>query len=127
VASPQDSVPPGQFPNVPPPDMSAAAAQTRIIAKEVVQAVELSLNDVKTSVGEIKIDIKTIRDNRWRDFMWHIAALVAAFFVFGTMLVMAYFRLEDKIALLSISNTRLETKLDDLIARIPPVVTPPRR
>jgi hypothetical protein len=128
VASPQDSVPPAQFPNVPPPDMSGTAAQTRIIAKEVVQAVESSLNDVKTNIAEIKSDIKTIKDHRWTDFMWHIAALVACFAVIATAIVTSYFRLEDKIATLSTSNTRLETRLDDLIQRIPPIPTSvPRR
>jgi hypothetical protein len=104
------------------------AAQTRIIAKEVVQAVENSLNDVKSSIDEIKADIKTIKDHRWTDFMWHIAALVAAFLVVGTMITSTYFRLEDKILTLSTSNARLETRLDDLIQRIPPNPTPaPRR
>ncbi len=109
MASSQDAEPPRQFPNVPPPDMSVAAAQTRLIAKEVVQAVEFSVHDLT-------------------DFMWHLAALIAALVIIGTGMVSAYFRLEDKIAALSTASTRIETKLDDLLARIPPVQPPaPRR
>jgi len=128
VASSQDAEPPRQFPNVPPPDMSVAAAQTRLIAKEVVQAVEFSVHDLKTGVEEIKGDVRTIKDHRWTDFMWHLAALIAALVIIGTGMVSAYFRLEDKIAALSTASTRIETKLDDLLARIPPVQPPaPRR
>jgi hypothetical protein len=98
--------------------MSAAAAQTRLIAKEVVQAVEFSVNDIKIAVGDIKNDIKVIKDQRWTDFMWHLATLIAAVLAIGAAIISIYFRLEDKISAISTTSTRIETKLEVLLAPV---------
>jgi hypothetical protein len=101
--------------NIAPPDL-AGAAQTRLI-----------VDAVKASVGILEGDVKAIRDYRYTDLLLHIGAFAGGIIIVVTMMVTAYFRLDDKIAALSTSNTRIETKLDDLLARIPPIPTPPPR
>jgi len=92
----------------------AGAAHARIIVEAV-----------KESVAELKSDVRDIRTHRFTDLLWHIAAFAAGFVILGGMMIAAYFKLEDKMQALSTSNTRIETKLEDLLQRIPPVPTPP--
>jgi hypothetical protein len=58
--------------------------------------------------------------------------VVTAFLILSGMLIFGYFKLDDRIVKLEdrvngFSNTlvRIDTKLEDLLARIPPVQTPP--
>jgi len=39
-------------------------------------------------------------------------------------MIAAYFKIDDKISDISKASTRIETKLDDLVQRIPPVQAP---
>jgi hypothetical protein len=97
--------------------MEPGSTQTRIIVEAV-----------KATVSTLESNVKEIRDYRYTDLWRHLAAFGAGVVLVMTALVTAYFKLDDKISGLSTSNTRIETKLDDLIARIPPVPTaPPRR
>jgi hypothetical protein len=89
-----------------------AAGQTRLIVEAV-----------KETVAELKTDVRAIKDHRFTDMLWHIAALAAAVVLLGGMMVAAYFKFEDRLQLLSTSSTRVETKLDDLLQRIPPTPT----
>jgi hypothetical protein len=116
----QEGVPPSSVANV-TPDISATVGQTRLIAKEVVQAVEVA-------VVELKADVREIKGHRITDLFWHIGAFTGIFILLAGAMIAAYLKLEDKISTLSTAATRIETKLDDLIARIPPIQTqPPQR
>jgi hypothetical protein len=76
----------------------------------------------------LEANVKEIRDYRYTDLWRHLAAFAAGIVLVVGMLIAGYFKIEDKIQILSTASTRMETKLDDLIARIPPVQTPvPRR
>ena|SRR6516225_11354388 len=101
------------MPNVVPTDI-AGAASTRIIVEAV-----------KETVAELKSDVRDIKSHRFSDLIWHISVLAAGFVLLAGMMIAAYFKLEEKIEALSTSNTRIETKLEDLLQRIPPVPTPP--
>jgi hypothetical protein len=60
--------------------------------------------------------------------LWHIATFAAGFLILAGAKITAYLRLDDKISDMSKSQVRIETKLDDLIARLPPAPTPiPRK
>jgi hypothetical protein len=98
--------------NVPPPE-GPAFAQARII-----------VDAVKESVAELKSDVKEIKGHRHTDFVWIIGVLAAGFLVLLGAMATAYLRLDDKVSELSKSQTRIETRLEDLIARIPPTQTP---
>jgi len=111
------------LPNVNPPEV-AGTGQTRLI-----------IEAVKETVAELKGEVRSIRDNRFTDMMWHVGALAAGVILLGGMMIAAYFKIEDKIEAVSDSangkfeamsnaSTRVETKLEDLLQRIPPV-TPP--
>ena len=114
MANPQDAGPPRETANVTPID--SGSAQTRLI-----------VDAVKSSVLVLEGDVKAIRDYRYSDLLLHIGAFAGGIIIVVTMIVTAYFRLDDKIASVSTSNTRIETKLDDLLARIPPIPTLPRK
>jgi hypothetical protein len=114
VASTQEAGPPIETANVTP--MDGGTAQTR----QIVEA-------VKASVSELRQDVKDIKNYRYTDLLLHIGAFAGGIVLVVGMMVAAYFKLEDKISAVSTSNTRMETKLEDLLARIPPVQTPPPR
>jgi hypothetical protein len=108
----QDSEPPKAMPNVVPLDI-AGAGQTRLIVEAV-----------KESVAELKSDVKDIRSHRVSDLVWHVSTLAAGFVLLAGMMIAAYFKIDDKISDISKASTRIETKLDDLVQRIPPVQAP---
>jgi hypothetical protein len=112
VANPQEAGPPLDTANVTP--MDGGTAQTR----QIVEA-------VKASVSELRQDVRDIKEYRYTDLWRQIGAFAAGIVFVVSAMVAAYLRLDDKLSSLSISNTRLETKLEDLLARIPPVPTPP--
>jgi len=109
----QEPQPPQSLPSVNPSDVGVAG-QTRLI-----------IEAVKETVSELKSDVRTIRDRRFADMLWHIGALAAAMVVLGGMMIATYFKIEDRLQELSTSLTRVETKLEDLLQRIPPVPTMP--
>jgi len=109
----QEPQPPQSLPSVNPSDLGGAG-QTRLI-----------IEAVKETVSELKSDVRTIKDHRFADMLWHIGALVAALVVLGGMMIATYFKIEDRLQELSTSSTRMETKLEDLLQRIPPVPTAP--
>ena len=105
---------PRQFANV-TPDISAGAAHTRLV------------------VQEIKDDIREIKRDQKVDFQKITAGMIiAGFLILGGMLFFGYFRLDDRITRLeervnglSTTLVRIDTKLEDLLARIPPAQVPP--
>jgi hypothetical protein len=93
----------------PPSNVSVAAGQARLIAQEVVRALE-----------------SKVAEHRHSDFVFMISVFGVGFIALAGMLIVGYFRLDDRISGLSEKMTRTETKLEDLLARIPPIPTPPR-
>lgn len=112
----QESEPPKAMANVTPMDAGVTPV-TRVL-----------IDAVKESVSDLKSDVKEIKAQRFPDLLWHIAGLVGLGVILGGMMLTVYFKLEDKISALSTSSAKIETKLEDLIARIPPVQAPvPKR
>ena len=116
MASPnQDPGPPIQTANVSP--MDAGTAQTR----QIVEA-------VRGTVSDLSGEVKSIRDYRYTDLLLHIGAFATGIIIVVTLVLHLYSKLDDRIQALSTSSTRIETKLEDLLQRIPPVQSPaPRR
>jgi hypothetical protein len=119
----QEAAVPLQFANV-PPDLSPATGHLRIIVKVV-----------EDSVQELKQEVKGIKADRHSDFVLTVSVFAAGFVILAGMLIFGYFRLDDKIEaistrldgrleILTIDATRIDTKLEDLLARIPPAQTP---
>lgn len=100
------------MPNVPPQDM-AGAAQTRLIVAAV-----------RESVAELKSDVKEIKDHRVSDIRWLHSTLAAGFLILASMIITAYFKIDEKMNDLSKAGIQVETRLEDLLQRIPPVSTP---
>jgi hypothetical protein len=99
-----------------PTDLSPGAGQTRLI----VRAVQDSLRDVRA-------DVQTIRSGAHSDFRLLLKIFGTAFVILAGMLIFGYFRLEDKITALTASSIRVDTKLEDLLQRNPPIPTPLKR
>jgi len=81
------------------------------------------------SSGEcgLKYDVKEIKSHRHSDFVFSISIFAGGFVLLATMLIVGYFKLEDRIQTLSNIIIRADTKLEDLLLRIPPIPTPPPR
>jgi hypothetical protein len=103
---------PRQFPNVPPPEI-AGAAQTRLLIKAI-----------EDTVKDLKDDVRDIKSHRHSDLILHLSVFVAGFLVLGGMLIAGYFRLDDRIDKLTETSIRVDTKLEDLLQRLPPVQAP---
>jgi hypothetical protein len=85
-------------------------------------------------VREFRDDIREIKRDQKADFRIVAGMLVAGVIIVVGMMLYAYFRiddritkLEDKVNVMSTTLTRVDTKLEDLLARMPPVQTPPPR
>jgi hypothetical protein len=83
------------------------------------------LKDVKDDLGEIK-------NHRHSDFVHMVQMYGAGFVLLAGMLIAAYFiidgkfdKLGERVDRLSTTSTRVDVKLEDLLARIPPAPTPP--
>ena len=127
-------------------------AVTTPISGDAVYA-RLRIEAVEEGVGEIKDDIREIRAHRHSDFVHILEIFGTGFLVLAGMLVAAYFIVDSKfdkadskvdriikeqtekadrlfkesserVEKLSNSATRIDAKLEDLLARIPPVPSP---
>lgn len=114
--SADESEPPKTLPNV--PSDVGGSGQTRLI----IQAIE-------PTITELKNEMRDVRKSASTDFRW----IIGGFILIGGMMIAGYFRLDDRIArledkFLTLSNTttKIDTKLEDLLERIPPISTPPR-
>jgi len=114
---PQESEPPKALPNVPPE--VGGSGQTRLI----IQAIE-------PTITELRNEMRDIRRSASSDFKW----IIGGFIIIGGMMIAGYFRLDDRISkledkflTLTTTTTRIDTKLEDLLQRIPPIQTPSRR
>lgn len=104
---------PDDFPTAPPTDLAASTVHTR----QLVRALEENLK-------ELKEDVKVIKGHSHTDFRWIITVFGAGFLILAGMTVTGYFRLDDKIGTLVNETIRVDTKLEDLLQRIPIIQTP---
>ena len=114
MASPNsspDSDIPHQFANV-TPDISGGTAQLRIV-----------INTLESTLKEIKVDVNDIKNHRHSDFVFIISVFAAGFVIISGMLIVGYFRLDDKIDgrikelstkvdQMTVTTTKIDTKLD---------------
>ena len=86
------------------------------------------VKSLESSITEIRGEIREIKANRHSDFVYLITAFAAGFVLLAGLVATSYFRLDDKIERLNAVSIRVDTKLEDLLQRIPPVVAPtPKR
>ena len=108
-----DAEVPRSFPSVPPPDLSAGTGITRLL-----------IGAVEDAVKELKGDVREIKSHRHSDFVYYVSIFAMGFLMLSGMLIFGYFKLDDKIVSLSNTSIRVETKLEELLRRIPPTPTP---
>jgi hypothetical protein len=117
VASPSDFQPPDI------PDQVASVLPTEVPgAGHMRQMIE--------AFDELRTEVRGARGDRHSDFVFMISVFAGGFLLLAAMLIFGYFKLEDRIEALSgrignleVSAAKADTKLDDLIARIPPTPT----
>jgi hypothetical protein len=113
----------------------ASADQRSEVPNEVATVVptgaghtQAIVKSLEGSIADIKLDVREIKGNRHSDFVYLVTAFAAGFLLLGGAIGTVYFKLDDKMDKLTASSIRVETKLEDLLQRIPPVVAPaPRR
>jgi hypothetical protein len=114
----------GEVPNQVATVLPTGAGHTQAIVKSL-----------ENDISEIKIGINAIRDNRHTDFVYLISIFAAGFLIMAGLFGFGFFRLDDKfdkladrlgdkVDKLNAAGIRSETKLEDLLQRIPPAVTP---
>lgn len=106
-----ETVPPPDDANVVPLE-AAHAGQTRIL-----------IGAIKETVGELKSDVKEIKNYRHTDFLWTIGSLSAGFLLLAGFVLHLYWRMDDRVQALSTSLTRIETKMEILMQRSQPEPT----
>jgi hypothetical protein len=93
------------------------------------------VKSLENDISAIKDSISAIRDNRHTDFVYLISIFAAGFLLMATLFGFGFFRLDDKFDKLTdklgdktdklnAAGIRSETKLEDLLQRIPPIVAP---
>jgi len=102
-------------------------------------AARLRIKAVEDGVAEIKNDIRDIKNHRHSDIVHTMEVFGGGCVLLAGMLIGAYFiidskfdkvdgkfeKLNERFDKLSTTMTRVDTKLEDLLARIPPIPTPP--
>jgi hypothetical protein len=112
-----------------PINLTRESGQTR----QLVQALETALRDSMAELHKEVAEIKTRSHTDYHRLLYIFGAGVAALIaVFGwgfarldDRLIAIGDRLSDRVAEVATSQARTDQKLDDLIARIPPVPSPP--
>ena len=111
-----------------PPSVSTNAAQTGTLVRAVQDA-------LRESTADFRRDISEIRGHSRGDFYRLLYIFGAGFVALAIVFGWGYSRLEDRFTAVSTkiedkvdslekALIKVDTKLDDLLARIPPAVTP---
>ena len=134
---------PDEFAQGSPASLSAETGQTRIVMTEM-RAINARIGDLSdqhkrasdkldrvaelaATVTHIKGEVSEVKAHARSDFRFILLIFGGAFIVLGGMILTSYLRLEDKAEALVTSTQRVDTKLGDLLSRIPPAPTPPQR
>lgn len=85
----------------------------------------LLIDAIKESVADLRSDVKDIKDHRHSDFRWYISIFGGGFLVLAGLSLVLYSRMDDRVQALSTTLTRVETKLEMLLQRLP--AEPPKK
>jgi hypothetical protein len=131
-----DSEPGAEGPG--PKQLSPESAQTGALVRALQETMKDALNDLRNDIREVRTDLKdirneinkiepaaakSIREEFHKLLLIFGGGFIAVIAVFGW----GYTRLDDHMLENTKASTKDETKLDDLIARIPPVQASPSR
>jgi hypothetical protein len=90
-----------------------------------------AMGEIRSTIAHLKSGLERQDTDLKGDFRWTWGGLALAAVIFMGALVTGYFRLEDRQASLENRLTKIETKLDDMLSRMPPALLvpapPPRR
>ena len=96
-----------------PTEISPNSGPARVIAEAIAK-----------DITEIKSGVNDLKNNRRDDFIKLLMIYGAGFVFLAGMIVSSYLLLDNKISSVSDLGIRVDTKLEELIKRIPPVQTP---
>ncbi|TXN81959.1 hypothetical protein [Methylobacterium sp. WL8] len=97
-----------------PSDISDRSSQARLV-----------LEPITKDIGAIRDDIKEINNNRHDDVVKILIMFGGGFLILAAMVLTIYSKLDDKIATINDRTIKVDTKLEELIKRIPPSITAP--
>jgi len=117
-----------------PFEMSPTSGETRIIAAGL-RSVEDRLNtafskieripEMGSDIRHLLNDVNALKSDAKSDLRWLITIFGTGFLVLAGLLIYGYLRLDDRLSKTESLETKIDTKLEDLLQRIPPVVVPP--
>ena len=136
----RESAVPIEFPGV-PPDRPVTEGHVRNLLSSVdgsLKSLDASLKSVRDDLRAAEGYIRSEGSEHKSDFRWIIGTFAAGFIILAGMFITGYLlvtakidqvssSLASKIDPLTTSQVRTETKLDDLIQRIPPVQQAPAK
>jgi hypothetical protein len=116
----QDDVPPQptQIPETTASSYKKAVAEGWMV--EMMMQVQRSIGELSAHVFQIRTNASELRQESKSDFRWTWSGIAAAVVLVIGALIYGYFRLDDRQNNLNTGLTKIETKLDDLLQRIPP-------
>jgi hypothetical protein len=95
------------------------------VPAQVASVLPSGAGHTQAIVNSLQGDISDIK----KDIRWLLGIYAGGFLLLAgagaSAVVGLYFKLDEKMEKLSSASIRVETKLEDLLARIPPAVTPP--
>jgi len=127
---------PGQLASTTPAiDLNSNALQSRM----VIQGIQDDIKNIRMDIKEIRSDMASVKSNIHENFVRILMLYGAGFVALSVGFIYAYNRLDDKITRdidnirnsisiidgnfrkNEILSTKIDTKLEDLLQRIPPV------
>lgn len=115
---------PGHIPETVSSSYARAVGQGWVV--EGMMQMQKALGELSAHVDGARSVLDDHRRDVKSDFRWTWSGLAAAAVLLVGALIFAYFRLEDRQVALGTSLARVETKLDDLLQRLPPPPAPRR-
>lgn len=118
--------------------ISPHAAQTRMLASALESTLRDCLVDLRRDVADLRREVGALTLRASDDFRNLLYIFGAGFVLVTGILAVGYFRLDDRLSTelsktneqvssIGTTTTKIDTKLDDLLARIPPAITPVQR
>lgn len=81
-----------------------------------VAKLESDIKHIQTDIGEIKIDLRALRDKIDKQFLILGGMVISAFLILATILATGFFRLSDRV---DAESAKTEGSLKQILERLP--------
>jgi hypothetical protein len=100
-----------------PPSYSRVTGEAWIV--EGMMQMQKTLGELSARVDGLKSTVENHEQTFRVDFRWTWTGLAVATILLMSALIFGYFKLDDRQSTLSTGFTKIETKMDDMLLRLP--------